>query len=313
MSDQQMNPTDGSTGSNKRKREMMDAGDGQRMTRSAHGQNSNGNLHGYDNHGLPTNTTELSQIDQQLLQHVGNQNGVSDDNAMTAKAALAAHSPQSKYPPPDPSFENNAALAHGLTFTDDVNQVSMTNVHGHSTAAAVYAAREAQNINPKPTVGSAEWHTIRKNNHKEVERRRRETINEGINEIAKMVPGCEKAKGSILQRAIHYINKLQDEAKDMAARWDTANMTTNHALAEISTQNTKLKGEVNRRGQVASKWIQRCREAGLEFEDYEEDEKDLGLLDVDDDGGEMGQLGGQLGGHGQQVQQGQGLQGQGQE
>ncbi|PGH18259.1 hypothetical protein AJ79_00598 [Helicocarpus griseus UAMH5409] len=279
MSDQQLNNTDGSTGSNKRKREMMD-GDGQRMTRSSHGpSNSNGNLQGYD-HGLPNNT-ELSQIDQQLLQHVGNQNGVSDDNAMTAKAALAAHTPQSKYPPPDPSFENNAALAHGLTFPDDVNQVPMTNVHGHSTAAAVYAAREAQNINPKPTVGSAEWHTIRKNNHKEVERRRRETINEGINELAKMVPGCEKAKGSILQRTIHYINKLQDEAKDMAARWDTANMTTNHALAEISAQNTKLKGEVNRRGEVANKWIQRCRDAGLEFDDYE-DEKDLGQLEVDE-------------------------------
>ncbi|EER36656.1 HLH DNA binding protein [Histoplasma capsulatum H143] len=110
---------------------------------------------GYDTHGLPANTTELSQIDQQLLQHVGNQNGVSDDNAMTAKAALAAHSPQSKYPPPDPSFENNAAMAHGLTFPEDVNQVPMTNVHGHSTAAAVYAAREAQNINPKPTSNAA--------------------------------------------------------------------------------------------------------------------------------------------------------------
>ncbi|KAK2756066.1 basic helix-loop-helix protein [Emmonsiellopsis sp. PD_33] len=281
MSDQQLNATDGSTGSNKRKREMMETGEGQRLTRSAHGPNSNGNLQGYD--GLPN--TELSQIDQQLLQHVGNQNGVSDDNAMTAKAALAAHTPQSKYPPPDPSFESNAALAHGLTFTDDVNQVPMGNVHGHSTAAAVYAAREAQNMGPKPTVGSAEWHTIRKNNHKEVERRRRETINEGINEIAKMVPGCEKAKGSILQRAIHYITKLQDEAKDMAARWDTANMTTNHALAEISAQNGKLKNEVNRRGDVAAKWIQRCREAGLEFEDYD-DEKELGALEVE--GGEAG-------------------------
>ncbi|QSS65922.1 PENR2 protein [Histoplasma capsulatum] len=69
MSDQQMNPTDGTTASNKRKREIMDPGDGQRMTRSAHGQSSNGNLHGYDTHGLPANTTELSQIDQQLLQH----------------------------------------------------------------------------------------------------------------------------------------------------------------------------------------------------------------------------------------------------
>jgi bHLH factor len=46
----------------------------------------------------------------------------------------------------------------------------MGGVHGHnSTAAAVYAAREAQNIGPKPTVGSPEWHTIRKNNHKEGE------------------------------------------------------------------------------------------------------------------------------------------------
>ncbi|EEH36899.1 PENR2 protein [Paracoccidioides lutzii Pb01] len=309
MSDQQLPSTDASTGSNKRKREMMDAGDGQRLTRSSHGQNSNGNLQGayhpFD-HGLP-NTTELSQIDQQLLQHVGNQNGVSvsvaDDNAMTAKAALAAHGSESKYPPPGPSFESNAAaLAHGLTFGhDDVNvnvaQVPMgnVNVHGHSTAAAVYAAREAQNINPKPTVGSAEWHTIRKNNHKEVERRRRETINEGINEIAKMVPGCEKAKGSILQRAIHYISKLQEETKDMAARWDTANMTTNHALAEIGAQNTKLKEEVNRRGEVAAKWMMRCKEAGLEFEDYEIDEKGLGMVEVDDGQGEAGQ--------GQQVQQ----------
>lgn len=64
----------------------------------------------------------------------------------------------------------------------------------------------------KPQVGSDEWHQLRKDNHKEgeiadpvpcerrlthlpVERRRRETINEGINELAKIVPDCEKNKG----------------------------------------------------------------------------------------------------------------------
>ncbi|PGH03349.1 hypothetical protein AJ80_08709 [Polytolypa hystricis UAMH7299] len=283
MSDPSLNLTDSSTGaSNKRKREMMDAGDAQRLARSSHGPNSNGNLQGYETHGLQNNAPELSQIDQQLLQHVGNQNGMTDENAMTAKAALAAHSPQSKYPPPDPSFEANAALGQHLTFAEEVNQVAMNNVPGHnSTAAAVYAAREAQSMNPRPTVGSPEWHQIRKNNHKEVERRRRETINEGINEIAKMVPGCEKAKGSILQRAIQYINKLQDEQKEMAARWDTANLTTNHAIAEISAQNVKLKQEVNRRGDVGIKWIQRCRDAGLEFDDYD-DEKDLGQLEIEE-------------------------------
>ena len=49
-----------------------------------------------------------------------------------------------------------------------MNQTPMGGAHNHnSTAAAVYAAREAQSMNQKPTVGSPEWHQIRKNNHKE--------------------------------------------------------------------------------------------------------------------------------------------------
>ncbi|EEQ34201.1 basic helix-loop-helix protein [Microsporum canis] len=291
MNTMEHNSNDPNT-SNKRKREAMDTGDVQRL-RSAHGGPNNFDVniqatenYGYDAHGMPNNTTDLSHIDQQLLQAVGNQNGVSDENAMTAKAALAAHQPESKYPPPEPSFDSNG-LGNNLAFGQDVGQVSMGGVQGHtSTAAAVYAAREAQaqaaqQISPKPTVGSVEWHQVRKNNHKEVERRRRETINEGINEIAKMVPGCEKAKGSILQRAIQYIAKLQEDSKEMAARFDTTNMTTNQAITEISTQNAKLKNEVNLRSDIAAKWIQRCRDAGLNFDDYD-DEKSLGKLPVDE-------------------------------
>lgn len=153
--------------------------------------------------------------------------------------------------------------------------------HGHnSTAAAVYAAREAQSMNQKPSVGSPEWHQIRKNNHKEVERRRREAINEGINQIARLVPNCDKNKGAILQRAIEYICQLHDEKKAMSERWEQNNMTTSHAINEISAQNSKLKVEVNRRGDIALKWLQRCRDAGLEFDDYEE-AKELEPLEVD--------------------------------
>jgi hypothetical protein len=313
--------------SNKRKRDSMDSGigqqDSQRLTRASHGMNSNGNIQqglhappgsysnfthdslggptGYETHGLPNTSPELSQIDQQILQHVGPQNGVSDENALTAKAALAAHTPQSKYPPPpEASFDSNPSLAHGLSFGEEVAQNAMAPVHNHaSTAAAVYAAREATNINQKPVVGSTEWHNTRKNNHKEgeislvmlhvlfrephfsnltiVERRRRETINEGINELARIVPNCEKNKGSILQRAIQYIAELHNDKKNLATRWDQSNMTTNQAITEISSQNSKLKVEVNRRGDIAAKWIQRCRDAGLEFDDYD-DEKDLGQI-----------------------------------
>lgn len=177
MSDPSMNSPDGN--SHKRKRNTSeDLGqDAQRMNRSSHGSNGSmpgdnqsnfGHSLGNYEHGLQNAGSELN-IDQQILQHVGPQNGMSDDNALTAnaKAALAAH-PQHKYPPPpDAGFDANN-LTQGLNFGDDMGQGPMPGAHNHSsTAAAVYAAREAQSMNQKPTVGSPEWHQIRKNNHKE--------------------------------------------------------------------------------------------------------------------------------------------------
>ena len=177
MSDPSMHSPDGNV--HKRKREGSDdlSHDPHHLNRSSHGSNGSmgDNQHnfahsslGYE-HGLPNTGSELN-IDQQILQHVGPQNGMSDDNALTAnaKAALAAHAPQHKYPPPPDSAFDASNLTQGLTFGDDMGQPPMGGPHNHnSTAAAVYAAREAQSMNQKPTVGSPEWHQIRKNNHKE--------------------------------------------------------------------------------------------------------------------------------------------------
>ncbi|GMF70941.1 unnamed protein product [Aspergillus oryzae] len=177
MSDPSLGATDGMN--NKRKRESTDSTgpDAQRLNRSSNGSNGSipapdtqpnfghASLGSYDTHGLPGAASELN-IDQQILQHVGPQNGISDENALTAKAALAAHQPQNKYPPP-PDATFDSSLPHGLTFGDEMGQ-AIGGAHGHnSTAAAVYAAREAQSMNQKPSVGSPEWHQIRKNNHKE--------------------------------------------------------------------------------------------------------------------------------------------------
>lgn len=177
MSNPTMNSPD--DGSHKRKRTgSEDLGpDPQRLNRSSHGSNGSmgdnqhnfGHSLGNYDHGLPNTGAELN-IDQQILQHVGPQNGLSDDNALTAnaKAALAAHTPQHKYPPPPDAGFDASNLTQGLSFGDDMNQTPMGGGHNHnSTAAAVYAAREAQSMNQKPTVGSPEWHQIRKNNHKE--------------------------------------------------------------------------------------------------------------------------------------------------
>lgn len=113
-----------------------------------------------------------------------------------------------------------------------------------------------------------------------MERRRREAINEGINQIARIVPNCDKNKGAILQRAIEHIHSLSEEKRNITERWEQTNMTTHHAISEVSAQNSKLKVEVNRRGEVALKWLQRCRDAGLNFSDYNESEE-LKPLEVD--------------------------------
>ncbi|KFH44907.1 Transcriptional regulator-like protein [Hapsidospora chrysogenum ATCC 11550] len=127
-----------------------------------------------------------------------------------------------------------------------------------------YSAGAASPPNPKPTVGSEEWHKMRKDNHKEVERRRRETINEGINELAKIVPGCEKNKGSILQRACHFIIQLKENEQQNIEKWTLEKLLTEQAITELSTSNDKLKQECERLYRELETWKRVAQNAGLE-------------------------------------------------
>lgn len=122
----------------------------------------------------------------------------------------------------------------------------------------------AANPNPKPTVGSEEWHKMRKDNHKEVERRRRETINEGINELAKIVPGCEKNKGSILQRAVSFISQLKENEQQNIEKWTLEKLLTEQAITELSASNDKLKQECERLYRELETWKRVAQNAGLE-------------------------------------------------
>lgn len=79
-----------------------------------------------------------------------------------------------------------------------------------------------------------------------VERRRRETINEGINELAKIVPGCEKNKGSILQRAVQYITQLRQNETKNIEKWTLEKLLTDQAMEELDSSRTKIKAELDR-------------------------------------------------------------------
>lgn len=100
-----------------------------------------------------------------------------------------------------------------------------------------------------------------------MERRRRETINEGINELAKIVPGCEKNKGSILQRGVEYITQLKDNETRNIEKWTLEKLLTDQAISELSSSVDRLKDELQRTHREVARWRTACQNAGLEPKD----------------------------------------------
>ncbi|KAH7349422.1 helix-loop-helix DNA-binding domain-containing protein [Plectosphaerella cucumerina] len=211
----------------------------------------------------------------------------------TAAAALGSMYPSIHVPPTteeqfaaQAANENNNHAQENNTFHPNVNvsqpdgildTSALVNIpgpvtpNGMSPPQPVHQALPAQHrystgsVNPpkKPDVGSEEWHKMRKDNHKEVERRRRETINEGINELAKIVPNCEKNKGSILQRAVTFINQLKENETQNIEKWTLEKLLTEQAIAELSTSNDKLKQECERLYKELETWKRVAQSHGL--------------------------------------------------
>ncbi|KAH9821231.1 hypothetical protein DFH28DRAFT_1092889 [Melampsora americana] len=90
---------------------------------------------------------------------------------------------------------------------------------------------------------SDQWKQHRKNNHKEVERRRRETINEGITELKKIVPGSEKNKGEILKQAVRYIQRLKSMEIEDQEKWRLERMRMEGRMKDQSEEIERLSRE----------------------------------------------------------------------
>ena len=74
---------------------------------------------------------------------------------------------------------------------------------------------------------------------KEVERRRRGNINEGINQLAAIVPnstGGEKAKGAILTRAVQYIHTLKDNEARNIEKWTLEKLLMDQAMHDLQVR-----------------------------------------------------------------------------
>lgn len=73
---------------------------------------------------------------------------------------------------------------------------------------------------------------------KEVERRRRENINEGIEELGRIVPNGsgEKSKGATLSRAVQYIHHLQENEARNIEKWTLEKLLMDQALGDTQAQ-----------------------------------------------------------------------------
>lgn len=100
-------------------------------------------------------------------------------------------------------------------------------------------ASPTQSRRKRPDTGSEEWIRMRKANHKEVERRRRGNINEGINALAAIMPndaGESKAKGAILSRATQYIQHLKDNEARNIEKWTLEKLLMDQAMGDLQAQ-----------------------------------------------------------------------------
>ncbi|MCJ1322660.1 basic helix-loop-helix protein [Xylographa vitiligo] len=291
--------------SKKRKRGSMDQNGDEIGSKRGSLTNMNGNgdhMNGSSGESFSDNSNEFAALHQQL-QNVAH---AQIDASSTAAAALAAHlgGPETSTlsfvsqgtgtdgeRQMDTSFDlGGSDVVQNHNPNSAYNLGPFTSVGG--TAAQVQAAREASNNGAmKPAVGTDEWHKVRRDNHKEgsffppslpcdihtrdaypviVERRRRETINEGINELAKIVPGCEKNKGSILQRAVNYIMDLKRQQDDFVDKRTLEKVVLEQALAELTNQNEVYKEGMQKAWQENEKLKARLRSHGIGEDDGEE-------------------------------------------
>lgn len=240
---------------------------------NGHAPDSSHNLFSND-----SSSNDFTTIGQQIAQHIANA------NTTTAAAALAANMPQLTVPrPTELSFPSSGSGTDGDRHMDssfDMAGGSDGDQHQHHhTQGTPYNLDAYQGDGPvpaqssdggggaKPAVGTDEWHKVRRDNHKEVERRRRETINEGINELAKIVPNCEKNKGSILQRGVQYITQLKENEKRNIEKWTLEKLLTDQAIAELSSSVERLKNDLSAAYKEVERWKKTCLDAGLEPKD----------------------------------------------
>ncbi len=159
------------------------------------------------------------------------------------------------------SSSNSVSSPNHLNFLNS-SQIPMNLRHLQSSSDVQNLQYRDCHPDSKPAIGTEEWHRLRKDNHKEVERRRRENINQGINALAEMVPNCDKNKSQIIRRAVDYIKQLKEVESNNMEKWTLEKLLTDQTINELTTSNEKLKIELEKSYREIENWKKYASNSG---------------------------------------------------
>ena len=98
------------------------------------------------------------------------------------------------------------------------------------------------------------------------ERRRRERITKYINELAQIVPGSEKSKGSIVQCAVQYITQLRDNETRDIEQWVLEKATIEQIIDKLSSIWESVQADCQLAWSECEKWKKAAAKAGISID-----------------------------------------------
>lgn len=78
------------------------------------------------------------------------------------------------------------------------------------------------------------------------------------------MPNCEKNKGSILQKAVQFIQTLKANETSNIEKWTLEKLLTEQAIGELSVSNEKMKTECARLYEKIDGYKRALQENGIE-------------------------------------------------
>ncbi|EPQ30685.1 uncharacterized protein PFL1_01586 [Pseudozyma flocculosa PF-1] len=101
----------------------------------------------------------------------------------------------------------------------------------------------------------------RKDNHKEVERRRRSAIADGITQLSQIVPGCDAKntnKSSIIVAAVNYIQDLKNNEASNIEKWTLEKLLMDQAMGDLHSQLEEVRRDNDRLRQLLDerRWVE---------------------------------------------------------